>query len=138
MSESSYNCRGNSTGLLTDVRKFSSTSLVQFLTSTIEALPELELRDIFQQYLEEIEELAAEAQLTIPSASNTPQKQQKHALISEFDIESRPGTRTTKVSQKLRQERDRANMTSEDEEYTKLIESLNDLLKEVFMYPLSI
>lgn len=58
-------------------------------------------------------------------------------LTSEFDIESRPGKRATKVSAKLRQERDRENMTSKDEEYTKLTESVNEVLKEVFEYVLS-
>ena len=55
-------------------------------------------------------------------------------LTSEFEIEARPGMRSTKVSQKLRQEKDRKNMTSEDTEYTKLVESLNDYLKEIFAY----
>jgi hypothetical protein len=95
-------------------------------------LPESELQDIFQQYLEETEALAEDAQ-NIPSVtSKLPQRSQKHALTSGFDIQSRPGMRSTKVSQKLRQEKDRANMTSEDEEYTKLVESLNEILKEVF------
>ena len=91
------------------------------------------MQDTFQQYLEEIEALTEEAQNIPPTTSNTPQKSQKHALTSEFDIQSRPGMRSTKVSQKLRQEKDRANMTSEDEEYTKLVESLNEILKETFL-----
>jgi hypothetical protein len=95
-------------------------------------LPESELQDTFQQYLEEIEVLTEEAQNIPPTTSNTRDKSQKHALTSEFDIQSRPGMRSTKVSQKLRQEKDRANMTSEDEEYTKLVESLNEILKETF------
>ncbi len=117
----------------TDVRKFSSTSLVEFLSSTVEALPESELQDTLQQYLEEVEALAEEAQTISHTTSNTPQKSQKHTLTSEFDIQSRPGMRPTKVSQKLRQENDRANMSSEDAEYTKLLESLNEILKEVFL-----
>jgi hypothetical protein len=111
---------------------------VEFLSNTIDALPKSELRDSFDQDLERIEALAEEAQLTVPSTSNTPQKQKKHDLISEFDIESRPGMRSTKVSQKLRQEKDRENMTSEDEEYTKLVESLNEDLKQIFTYFYSI
>jgi hypothetical protein len=75
-----------------------------------------------------------EAQITVASTSNTSQEAQKNALVSEFDIESRPGMRSTKVSQKLRQEKDRANMTSEDEEYTKLVENLNEFLKEIFTF----
>ena len=90
------------------------------------------MQDTFQQYLEEVEALAEDAQNIPPATSkNTTHKSQKHALTSEFDIQSRPGMRSTKVSQKLRQEKDRANMTSEDEEYTKLVESLNEILKEI-------
>ena len=95
-------------------------------------MPESELQDTFQQYLEEIEALAENAQKIPPTTSNTPHKPKNHALTSEFDIQSRPGMRSTKVSQKLRQEKDRANMTSEDEEYTKLVKSLNEFLKDVF------
>lgn len=77
----------------------------------------------------------ADAEMAGPTTSNTPQNPvQKLSLTSEFDIESRPGMRSTKVSQKLRQEKDRANMASEDEEYTKLVGSLNDVLKDIFSY----
>jgi hypothetical protein len=117
-----------------DCRKFSSTSLIEFLSSTIDALPSTStnLIDILSQYLEEIQLLTQEAQLT--SQQSLQKQTPKTSLISEFAIESRPGIRSTKVSAKLRQERDRENMTSEDEEYTKLTESVNEVLKEVFGY----
>jgi hypothetical protein len=56
-------------------------------------------------------------------------------LTSEFEIEERPGIRPTKVSQKLRQELDRANMTTADTKYTTLLEELNEFLREIFSYP---
>jgi len=91
------------------------------------------LLDTFQQCIEEVEGLAADAE--VPNIPNTPHK---HALTSEFEIESRPGMRSTKVSQKLRQEKDRANMTIEDEEYTKIVIAINDILKELFLYDLEL
>ena len=93
------------------------------------------MQDVFQQYLDEVKALTRGSGVGAPSSSNTPQKQ-KNDLVSEFDIRSRPGMRSTKVSQKLRQEKDRANMTTEDAEYTKLMESFNELLKETFAYAL--
>jgi Skp family chaperone for outer membrane proteins len=114
-------------------RKFSSTSLIEFLSSTIDALPpsSTDLIDLFTQYLEEIQLLAQEAKTSQQPLANERQTK-KLALTSEFEIESRPGMRSTRVSAKLRQERDRENMTSEDEEYTKLIESINEFLKDLF------
>ena len=56
-------------------------------------------------------------------------------LTSEFEIQERPGLRQTKISQKLRQERDRANMTTADTKYTALLEELNDFLQEILSYP---
>lgn len=107
--------------------------MVEFLSSTIESLPESDLQETFQHFLDEIEGLAADAEMAVPTTANTPLKPvQKLSLTSEFEIEARPGMRSTKVSQKLRQEKDRANMTSEDEEYTKLVGTLNDVLKDVF------
>jgi hypothetical protein len=118
-----------------NIRKFSSTTLVEFLSNTLQVLPESELRESFQEYLEEIEALTTEAEITTPSKPDTQQKKpQKHALTSEFEIQARPGMRKTRVSQKLRQEKDRANMTSEDEDYTRLVECINDHLKEIFTY----
>lgn len=109
--------------------------MVEFLSDVIESLPESDLRDTFQHFLDEIEALTADAEMAVDTTSNTPQKlAPKVSLTSEFEIESRPGMRSTKVSQKLRQEKDRANMTIEDEEYTKLVSTLNDVLKEVFSY----
>ena len=93
------------------------------------------MQDTFQDFLDEIEGLTADAEMAVPTPANTPLKPvQKLSLTSEFEIEARPGMRPTKVSQKLRQEKDRANMTSEDEQYTKLVGTLNDILKEVFSY----
>jgi hypothetical protein len=102
----------------------------------LEALPESSgLCESFQDYLNEVESLAAEAEVTAPTTTDTPEKpNKKHALVSEFEIDSRPGMRSTKVSQKLRQEKDRANMTSEDEKYTTLVETINEHLKEIFLY----
>jgi len=115
-------------------RKFSSTSLVEFLTNAIDALPEIsEVSEAFQQYLDELEMLSCKTQEIAPM--NTPEKSRIRTLTSEFEIQSRPGMRATKVSQKLRQEKDRENMSSQDQEYTKLLESLNDYLKEIFQYP---
>jgi len=117
-----------------DSRKFSSTSLIEFLSTTIDALPpsSTTLIDLLSQYLEEIQLLTQEAQ-----SQETLRKQiPKMNLTSEFDIESRPGMRSTKVSAKLRHHLDRENMTSKDEEYTKLTESVNEVLKEVFEYVL--
>ena len=120
---------------LSNSRKFSSASLIEFLSSTIEALPESDLQDTFQDFLDEIEGLAADAEIVATTTSTSTQKTgQKPSFISQFEIESRPGMRSTKVSQKLRQEKDRANMTSEDEEYTKIVRTLNEVLKEVFSY----
>jgi 2',3'-cyclic-nucleotide 2'-phosphodiesterase (5'-nucleotidase family) len=65
---------------------------------------------------------------------NSKKAKQKQPLVSEYDIQERPGMRATKISQKVRQEKDLANMTSEDEEYTKLVETINQYLKELFMY----
>jgi hypothetical protein len=88
------------------------------------------MRDTFQQFLEELKSLAAEAE---PTTTSEP-VEKRHGLLSEFEIESRPGMRPTKVSQKLRQEKDRANMTSKDEEYTKLVNSINIYVKDILSY----
>ena len=101
-----------------------------FLSSTIDALPETSgISDVFQQYLEEIEILSGPTDEVVAKHGS-----RSRDLTSEFEIESRPGLRPTKISQKLRQEKDRANMSSEDEEYTRLVESLNDDIKEIFTY----
>ena len=102
---------------------------MEFLVSTIDSLPESsDVHETFRQYLEDLEDLTAEIAQT-----GTLQKSQ-HGLISEFEIQARPGTRPTKHSQKLRQESDRANMTTSDEEYTKLVDKINIFLKELFLY----
>jgi hypothetical protein len=135
--ENSFNYRGTSLVIKVYCRKFSSTRLIAFLSSVIDVLPESsELQETFQYYLNEVKRLVEES--TLDTISNVSQKPSgKHTLISQFDIESRPGMRSTKVSQKLRQERDRANMTSEDAEYTKLVGEINDVLKELFGYSLN-
>jgi hypothetical protein len=108
-------------------------SLVAFLTSSIDALPpSSEIRQKFEGYVEEIEGILADNDIREQSASYITN--QRQTLISEYDIHERPGMRNTKVSQKLRQEKDRANMTREDEEYTKLVENINEYLKELFAY----
>lgn len=88
------------------------------------------MRETFQQFLEELKNLAAEVEPTTPSE----QVEKRHGLLSEFEIESRPGMRPTKISQKLRQEKDRANMTSKDEEYTKLVNNINIYVKDILSY----
>jgi hypothetical protein len=114
-------------------RKFSSASLVAFLTSSIDALPtSSEIRQKFEGFVEEIEGILADNDIRETSVSQNIN--QKQTLISEYDIQERPGMRNTKVSQKLRQEKDRANMTREDEEYTKLVQIINEYLKELFAY----
>jgi hypothetical protein len=131
--KNSCNCKSKSANFRTDNRVFSSSSLVKFLSDSIEALPESsEVHSIFQQYLDDICALEAEAVLM---ASTAPHKgQTKHELVSDYDIQSRPGMRVTNVSQKKRQEQDRANMTSEDKEYTKIVANLNEILVEIFKY----
>lgn len=123
--------------LITHDRKFSSASVLKFLKDVVEELPESsEIAETFQLCVDEIEGLAADAEIAL-KAADTPQKGgSKYALTSGFEIESRPGMRSTKISQKLRQEKDRANMTTEDEEYTKIVVAINDVLKELFLYNL--
>jgi len=107
-------------------RKFSSESLTEFLSATLEALPSSsELREILEEFADDHASLISENEGPCSSRPGTK------ALTSEFEIESRRGMRATKVSQKLRQEKDRANMTSADTKYTTLLENLNEILKEV-------
>ena len=55
-------------------------------------------------------------------------------LTSTYEIEERMGNRATKVSQKLRQEKDRESMTSQDKTFTDLVAKINEALAEVFTY----
>ena len=108
-------------------------SLVAFLTSSIDVLPpSSEILQKFEGYLDEIEGILADNDIKEASAAHDIN--QRQTLISEYDIHERPGMRSTKVSQMLRQQKDRANMTREDKEYTKLVENINDYLKELFAY----
>jgi len=106
--------------------KFSSKNLTEFLSATIEALSSSsELREILQEFADDHASLISENEG--PGSS----RQGTKALTSEFEIETRLGMRATKISQKLRQEKDRADMTSTDTKYTALLENLNEILKEV-------
>jgi hypothetical protein len=125
--------------------------LAQFLSSTIEALPEdSELHDTFSQYLEDLETLTAEAEKATPATVEMTRQQKTlmsnftsvitdftspkstEKLTSQFEIESRIGFRPTQRSQKVRQELDRAKMTSKDEEYTNLVKTINQFLQDLF------
>ena len=119
------------TGLIND-RKLSSESLNTFLSDTLDCLPQSseDLAECFGYYLDELSALSVEAE----KVKSSEISKDKHALVSEFEIDARPGLRTTKVSQKLRQEKDRESMTNVDEKYTALVEDINVHLTEIFEY----
>src|SRR5579859_6648729 len=107
-------------------RKLSSTSLTAFLTRVITTLPPTsDLSTTLQHFADEVEALVADA---------TEAQQRDYTLTSEFEIDERPGARATGTSAKLRREADRAMLTGEDEEYTRLVVVINEYLKQVVEY----
>jgi hypothetical protein len=81
--------------------------------------------EYLQRHLQQIESLLSEKESTLEHG----------VLTSTFEIESRPGRRSTKVSQKLRQESDSAKLTPQDKRYTELISDVNFLLYEILEFP---
>jgi len=79
----------------------------------------------FRYFAEEMEDLMAnKARLSTADGG----------LTSAYEIESRTGNRATKVSQKLRQEKDRDSMTSLDKSFTEVVARINETLIHLFRY----
>jgi origin recognition complex subunit 3 len=108
-------------------RKLSASSLLTFLTETADLVitTDEEIPRPFRYFAEEMEDLMAnKARLSTADG----------ALTSAYEIESRTGNRATKVSQKLRQEKDRDSMTSLDKSFTEVVARINETLIHLFRY----